>query len=73
MQTLIESEIEVLDLLNHKNIIKFYNSTKLNDIYRLTLEYCENGDVYNYKGKINNSQKCEFLICFQYFRSWSNT
>lgn len=53
LHDLIESEIEVLYMLKHVNIIKIFNSTKNAYKYNLHMEYCELGDVYQYS-KTNN-------------------
>jgi serine/threonine protein kinase len=48
LQELIESEIEILSVLDHPNIIKYYGHTKDNGIYYLRMEYCNGGDVYDF-------------------------
>lgn len=47
LKDLIRSEVEALLLLNHKNIIKYYNCNENNGIYCLNMEYCNGGDVHN--------------------------
>lgn len=44
---LIKTEIEVLHNINHPNIVEFYNSTCNDDVFFLSMEYCDNGDLYN--------------------------
>lgn len=46
---LIESEIEILQKLDHPNIIKFFSShfDNINSIYSIHMEYCNKGDMYN--------------------------
>lgn len=56
LEELIESEIEILKMLDHKNIIKFYGYTKKNGIYYLRMEYCDGGDVYEYLKNGNNME-----------------
>ena len=57
LQELIESEIEVLNILDHDNIIKFYGWTKKRGVYYLRMEYCNGGDVYEYlKGDSKNGR-----------------
>lgn len=52
LRELIESEIEVLYMLDHKNIIKFLDHGHYNGVYYLHMEYCELGDVYEMMKKI---------------------
>jgi len=52
LRDLIESEIEVLYMLKHENIIKIFNSTQNIYKYNLHMEYCELGDVYEYSKTI---------------------
>lgn len=59
LQELIESEIEILNILDNKYIIKFYNWYKNNNVYYLFMEYCEKGDIYNF---IKNKQQKDFSI-----------
>lgn len=73
LKELIESEIEILSMLDHPNIIKFYGYSKSNGIYYLRMEYCNGGDVYdflktnsadryrNISGGFTNSFLYEFL------------
>jgi serine/threonine protein kinase len=56
LEQLIESEIQVLSILDHPNIIKFYGYTKYDGIYYLRMEYCDGGDVYDFL-KSDNSVK----------------
>lgn len=47
LKELIESEIEVLSVLDNKNIIKFFGTQRPNrEIYCLSMEYCDKGDVH---------------------------
>jgi serine/threonine protein kinase len=44
---LIDSEVRILQTLDHPNIIGFYHYTTTEDgVYRLHMEYCNEGDVY---------------------------
>lgn len=47
LQALVVSEIEVLRMLNHVNIIKFLDYFASNNVYSLQMEYCEGGDVHS--------------------------
>lgn len=64
LKGLIESEIEILKMLNHNCVIKFNNYTESNYIYYLNLEYCDQGDVYamlkNNRDKITDEFVYEF-------------
>ena len=54
----IESEIEILSKLNHKNIIKYYGSLQSKNHLKIFLEYCEGGSIakmlLNYKSFTEN-------------------
>ena len=56
LEELIDSEIYILKNLKHKNITEFYGYSKKNKIYYLYLEYCNNGDMYNYL-KLNKTRE----------------
>jgi serine/threonine protein kinase len=47
LRDLIDSEIEVLNKLNHKNIIKYFSSDVKDQIYYIKMEYCQYGDLYS--------------------------
>ena len=47
LRDLIDSEIEVLNKLNHKNIIKYFSSDIKEQIYYIKMEYCQYGDLYS--------------------------
>lgn len=55
LHELIESEIEVLHKLSHDNIIKFFSSDINKDVYRIKMEYCECGDLYDILKKRKNN------------------
>ena len=60
LEELIDSEIQVLEALDHPNVIKFYGYTKRDGIYYLRMEYCDGGDVYDFlKGAGNEKHKNE--------------
>lgn len=48
IRELVESEIDILNMIDHTNIINFYGSSKEKGIYYLRMEYCDGGDVYNF-------------------------
>ena len=48
---LIEKEIEILQHTNHPNIIKLFNFYYYREYVYLIFEYCEGGDLYNFKYK----------------------
>lgn len=60
LKQLIETEIEILSNIDHKNIIKFYGYSYNKGIYYLKMEYCNNGDVYEYLKKDNSKDKNSF-------------
>ena len=45
----IEQEINILKRTNHVNIIKLYNYYYYSEYAYLVFEFCEEGDLYNYK------------------------
>jgi serine/threonine protein kinase len=47
LKELIESEVDIMKFIEHKNIVKFYNSCNRDGVYYLYMEYCNEGDVYN--------------------------
>lgn len=47
LNDLIDSEIEVLNKLRHKNIIKYYSSDIKDRVYYIKMEYCQYGDLYS--------------------------
>jgi serine/threonine protein kinase len=57
LEEMIESEIEILTLLDHINIVQFYGYTKKRGIYYLHMEYCNGGDVYEYLKKDKNAKR----------------
>lgn len=46
LDNLINSEIDILKIINHINIVKYIDSKKSNGIYYISMEYCCYGDVY---------------------------
>lgn len=46
LKELVESEIDALKMLEHKNIIQLYGGKFLKGVFFLTMEYCDLGDVY---------------------------
>lgn len=65
IQELVESEIDVLKLLYHQNIVDFYQLTMNNGIYYLHMEYCDMGDVSRITYARESSKvNCEFVIEF---------
>lgn len=47
LKELIDSEIEILKNLDHKNISRYISNVFLNDIYSIKMEYCNYGDVFS--------------------------
>ena len=60
LRELIESEILILRNLNHNNIIKYFSSIILNDVYSIKMEYCELGDLYSLLKEKGNKHSSEF-------------
>lgn len=46
LQGLVMGEIEVLRMMNHKNIVKFLDYFSSNHVFSLQMEYCEGGDLH---------------------------
>lgn len=70
LKELINSEINILNELNHDNIIKYYSSSCCNDIYSIKMEYCNLGDLYNIlKG---NNPDIEFQKNIYYLKKYRN-
>ena len=46
-KTLIDSEIDILKMLDHPNIITYMSNTFSNDIFYIKMEYCDYGDLTN--------------------------
>ena len=44
----LEREISILKKLNHINVIKSYKINEDSDKYYIVMEYCENGELFNY-------------------------
>ena len=42
------NEINILQILDHPNIIKLFEIWEWNDVCFLVLEYCEGGELFNY-------------------------
>lgn len=68
LKNLIDSEIEIMKMLCHKNIIKYISSDFMNEytpnknkIYHIKMEYCEYGDLYT----ILKEQNDEFINDFK--------
>ena len=60
---LIEKEIEILNKINHKNIIKLLDYVFYNEFVYLIFEYCDGGDLYKYK--FNKNENTIKLIYIQ--------
>ena len=76
--TKIESEIEILSKLHHKNIVKYYGSSQSKNHLQIYFEYCENGSIEkmlkNYKKfseKIIQKYTKEMLEGLEYLHAHS--
>lgn len=55
LQSLIESEIEVLKKISHENIVTYFSSDVEDSVYKIKMEYCVYGDLYGIlKGNMND-------------------
>uniref|UniRef100_A0A6C0E0K0 Protein kinase domain-containing protein n=1 Tax=viral metagenome TaxID=1070528 RepID=A0A6C0E0K0_9ZZZZ len=61
LKGLIESEIDVLKMLDHRNIVKFICAERIRDVYYINMEYCNIGDVHHFAKRDNSTVK---LSCF---------
>lgn len=70
---LIESEVEVLQMMVHNNIVKYFRHTKEDDMYSLHMEYCDLGDVHGllkrgggdrFEKNVFNGMSSEFVFNF---------
>lgn len=56
MMEYLEGEIECMQSMNEKNIVKLYSYEKDEDYYYMLMEYCDGGDLVNlqatYKNKV---------------------
>ena len=46
--TQVFSEVKILSLINSKYVVKYYESFLEDDNLNIVMEYCDNGDLYNY-------------------------
>ena len=46
INSLVESEIDILKMIDNKNIIQYFSSSIDDNIYCIKMEYCNNGDLY---------------------------
>lgn len=60
LQQLVDSEIDVLKMLKHASIIKFFDHAVDAGVYSLRMEYCDLGDVYNY---LKRAKNCSRNLC----------
>lgn len=59
LKEMIDSEIEVLNKLNHENIIKYFSYDTKDQIYYIKMEYCLYGDLY---GILKDSTLSDFRL-----------
>uniref|UniRef100_UPI00358F5B52 mitogen-activated protein kinase kinase kinase 20-like isoform X2 n=1 Tax=Myxine glutinosa TaxID=7769 RepID=UPI00358F5B52 len=60
---LIENEAEILSVLSHKNVIKFYGAVSEPPNYCIVTEYAANGSLFEFLMKSeSNNMKNEFII-----------
>jgi serine/threonine protein kinase len=59
LKELIDSEIEILKNLDHKNISRYISSLFVNDVYSIKMEYCNLGDLYSVLKSSSNEKYFE--------------
>ena len=60
----LEREISILKKLNHINVIKIHKINEDQEKYYIVMEYCENGELFNYivdRQKLNENQSSYFF------------
>ena len=61
----VRSEIEIMKICQHPNIIHLYNVIETIDTFYIAMEYCEGGDLYSYLEKRNfvlpEQRACELI------------
>ncbi len=66
---LVRTEIEILKICQHPNIIKLYNIFENSDYFYIIMEYCSGGDLFSYlekkEFKLSEKKACEIIskIC----------
>lgn len=62
---LVKTEIEILKVCQHPNIIKLYDMFENEDDIHIVMEYCEGGDLFSYleqrSFKLKEEQAAEFI------------
>jgi serine/threonine protein kinase len=46
IKALVDSEVDVSKMLFHENIVNFYGNCVMYDVYYLSMEYCDGGDLH---------------------------
>ena len=63
---LVRSEIEILKICQHPNIIKLYDIFENSDYFYIIMEYCSGGDLFSYIEKRNfklpEKKACEIIF-----------
>ncbi|GIY88376.1 mitogen-activated protein kinase kinase kinase 20 [Caerostris darwini] len=64
----LEKEAQVLSLLSHKNIIKFFGAVTISPNYCIITEYSENGSLFAFLGEQENNSMLNFeqILCWSY-------
>lgn len=63
----LEKEAQVLSLLSHKNIIKFFGAVTISPNYCIITEYSENGSLFAFLGEQENNS----MLSFEQILRWS--
>ncbi len=63
--TLIKTEIDILKICNHNNIIHLYDIFENENFFYIIMEYCSGGDLFSYlernKFHISERQSCKII------------
>ncbi|XP_059800678.1 NUAK family SNF1-like kinase 1 [Hypanus sabinus] len=61
----IQREIEIMSSLNHPNIISIYEVFESKDKIIIVMDYCSNGELYDYVNKHHRLSECEARKAFR--------
>ncbi|XP_062924423.1 NUAK family SNF1-like kinase 1 isoform X1 [Mobula hypostoma] len=61
----IQREIEIMSSLNHPNIINIYEVFESKDKIIIVMDYCSNGELYDYVNKHHRLSECEARKAFR--------
>ena len=62
----LEREVEILQMMNHQNVVKLKDIKATDNHYYLVFEYCNGGDLSNFrkrqKGGVVSEDKAKFVL-----------